>query len=373
MISVNSPQQKIPKQFKKFLANGRNKEALVNFIYYQWISYGHASFQNITIYFSHNKVCHSITPESESIIIKEIPELMNDHEEADTKLFLHAYYASKSTTAVLIKSVDTDVFILSLAMSHKIPVDLYLIMGTTNSLQIKNTSQIAQKLGSDFCSALVGLHVFTGCDTCSAFKGKGKIKPLKIMQSNPIYKKMFQDLGSSWELTTTLINNLETFVCDLYGYPSYGKINDVRYKIFKLKFRIDVTLPPNFDSLLLHIKRSNYQSNIHRNCLENYICAPSPSEHGWIISDNNICVQWGTLPIAPDFLQKHISCACLKTACSSKKCTCKLKNSVCSEFCSCESNCQNSNNDSDNLCNDDLNLKENYICNDDFSDSEISE
>ena len=28
---------------------------------------------------------------------------------------------------------------------------------------------------------LTGLHAFTGCDTVSAFYGKGKIKPLKIM------------------------------------------------------------------------------------------------------------------------------------------------------------------------------------------------
>lgn len=126
------------------------------------------------------------------------------------------------------------------------------------------------------------------------------------MESNPTYRTTFQNLGSSWELKASLIKNLEAFVCNLYGYPRIDEINDVRYKLFKLKFRIDVALPPNFYSLLFHIKRAN----IHRKCLESYIKAPSPSEHGWIICNNNIFINWGTLPIAPDFLIKFISCAC---------------------------------------------------------------
>ncbi|GBN57515.1 hypothetical protein AVEN_86567-1 [Araneus ventricosus] len=211
-------------------------EALVNFISEQWITYEPASFKTVVIYFSHGKVCHSIIPKDENIIVEEIPELMNDHEEAGTKLLLHAYYASKSSPAVFIKSLDTDVFILSLAASDKFHVDLYLIMGTNHSFQIKNIMHIAQILGSGFCSAIVGLHIFTGCDTCSAFKGKGKIKPLKIMQSNLIYSKVFQDLGSSWELTTSLINNLEAFVCNLYGYPSTDQINDVCDLVAELPF-----------------------------------------------------------------------------------------------------------------------------------------
>ncbi|GBM52172.1 hypothetical protein AVEN_97616-1 [Araneus ventricosus] len=142
VIRINNAHQKILKELKKFLANGRNKEALLNFIYEQWITNEPASFKTVAIYFSHGKVCHSIIPKDENIIVKEIselmndheeipvkeipelmndheeipakeiPELMNDHEEADTRLLLHAYYASKSSPAVLIKSLDADVFIL---------------------------------------------------------------------------------------------------------------------------------------------------------------------------------------------------------------------------------------------------------------------
>lgn len=371
VMSINSPSQKIPKQFKKFLANGQNKEALINFIYEQWISYDSANLKGMAIYISHGRDCHLILPGNESAIANKINELTNDHEEADTKILLHALYASKSSKTVLIRSVDTDVFILSLAMSHNFPGDIYMIMGTTHSIKLKNISQIAKELGEEFCSALIGLHVFTGCDTCSAFKGKGKIKPLKAMLSNLSYIKMFVNLGSSWELSTTLLRNLEAFVCDLYGYPNVDKINDVRSKIFTLKFRIDVALPPNNDSLLMHTKRANFQCNIYRRCLECFINTPRPSEHGWLVTDNTIKIQWGNLPIAPDYLLKHISCSCLKTACSTKKCTCKSNNAFCSEFCSCESNCQNSN-DSDIMDKEEQALVDNdilYDDNDDFNDN----
>lgn len=75
-------------------------------------------------------------------------------------------------------------------------------------------------LGVELCSALLGMHVFTGCDTCSAFKGKGKIKPLNMIQAKQTYLKAFQELGSSWDITDSLIENLETFVCELYGHPT---------------------------------------------------------------------------------------------------------------------------------------------------------
>ena len=36
----------------------------------------------------------------------------------------------------------------------------------------------------DVCHALVGLHSFIGCNTVSAFAGKGKLAALKIMKAD---------------------------------------------------------------------------------------------------------------------------------------------------------------------------------------------
>lgn len=281
VINIRSPCQKLPKQFKKFLTNGQNKEALIHFIYEQWPVLDATLLKGQTVFISHGHMCHVIQPENESLAVKEVPELISDHEEADTRMFLHAYYASEHSAAILIKSSDTDVFVMALAMSQNLKAKIYLLMGTSSNIKIKNISEMSNILGVEFCSALLGMHVFTGCDSCSAFKGKGKIKPLNMMQTKQIYLKAFQELGSSWNITDSLIENLETFVCELYGHPNSKKVDNVRYIIFKSKFKMDVALPPNSDSLLCHIKRANYQAHIHRRCLDKYVNAPSPSLHGW--------------------------------------------------------------------------------------------
>jgi len=42
-------------------------------------------------------------------------------------------------------------------------------------MQYTDVQKVANMLGKDKCQALLGLHSFTGCDTVSAFAGKGKI------------------------------------------------------------------------------------------------------------------------------------------------------------------------------------------------------
>ena len=50
-----------------------------------------------------------------------------------------------------------------------------------------NTSNILNSLGNSVSAALPRLHAFTGCDTVSAFAGKGKLPTLKILNSKGRY------------------------------------------------------------------------------------------------------------------------------------------------------------------------------------------
>jgi len=54
---------------------------------------------------------------------------------------------------------------------------------------------VACALGKDVCNALPALHSFTGCDSVSAFAGKGKLGCLKIMRKESEYQEMFGQLG----------------------------------------------------------------------------------------------------------------------------------------------------------------------------------
>ena len=59
-------------------------------------------------------------------------------------------------------------------------------------------------------------HVFTGCDTVSAFAGKGKVTPLKLASKNEKYISAFTSLGSQLEVSNELVKILEEFTCELY-------------------------------------------------------------------------------------------------------------------------------------------------------------
>ena len=73
--------------------------------------------------------------------------------------------------------------------------------------------------------------VFTGEDCTSAFKGKGKVRPLKKLQNNPRFLKTFQHRGEDWKVKSQLHEELEEFTCLVYGYQHEKNLNEVRTMI----------------------------------------------------------------------------------------------------------------------------------------------
>ena len=123
-----------------------------------------------------------------------------------------------------------------------------------------------------YCSALLGLHAFTRCDTTSAFNGIGKVKPIKLLQEKPRFQNIFNKLGEEWEVSDELYAGLEEFTCHMY--KKTGCISDtdeLRYKLLKSKCGGDkgelqmkrevglATLPPPKICLIERVKRVNYQ------------------------------------------------------------------------------------------------------------------
>ena len=45
-------------------------------------------------------------------------------------------------------------------------------------------SELAERKGAEYCTAILGLYVFTGEDATSVFKGKGKVGPLKKLHNH---------------------------------------------------------------------------------------------------------------------------------------------------------------------------------------------
>lgn len=86
------------------------------------------------------------------------------------------------------------------------------------------------------CKGLIGLHAYTGCDTVSAFAGKGKVNSVKILKSDKYTQDAFAQLGQNLTLSQDLFDEMEKFTCALYTPgASTGKINDARYNLFCAK------------------------------------------------------------------------------------------------------------------------------------------
>ena len=145
----------------------------------------------------------------------EIPELKRTQEEADTQMLIHVLHAANDFETVTLVADDTDVFILSFSSCDKLNCNLFLKCGSKACERFIDIKKLALSLGKSVCKALLGLHSYTGCDTVSAFAGKGKVVALNLLKANETYRKAFIQLGEQWTLTDELFNALQDFTCHM--------------------------------------------------------------------------------------------------------------------------------------------------------------
>ena len=178
-----------------------------------------------------------------------------------------------------------------------------------------------------------------GCDSTSACYGKGKERPWKILQRHQGFTETFSLLGNVERVTKEFINSLNKFVCLLYNDKVSTDDDECRYNLFKTGKCSDETLPPNFESLLKHIGRANFQATVWNQCLSSNLNVPLPENNGWLVSEGQLEISWMTKPATPDSLIEFVQCKC-KTGCETMRCSCLKSGLRCTDFCQCV-NCQN--------------------------------
>jgi len=78
--------------------------------------------------------------------------------------------AKPTKTGVVVRSHNTDVFVLLLHFSSNIGLQILFDTGVGNKRRILSVNNIVvPAISSDVCRALSGFHAFTGCDSTSAF------------------------------------------------------------------------------------------------------------------------------------------------------------------------------------------------------------
>ena len=95
------------------------------------------------------------------------------HEEADTRMFVHATYgAEHGMNKILLRTVDTYVAVICISLAQKIGCHC-LWFACTRFRHLDATAMV-QALGEAKCGGLPAFHALTGCDVTLSFAGKGK-------------------------------------------------------------------------------------------------------------------------------------------------------------------------------------------------------
>ena len=312
------------KNWSKILSVSSNKTELVRFLVGQWKQKQYREkLRNKTLYVTEEETCWKISSSEERVV----PELRSNHQEADTRMVLHAKHAGGK---FVIHSDDTDVLVLLLGHAHNLG-KCYLQKGKGSKRRIVRISEVANQLErqladgitkQEACEALMGLHALTGCDTVSAFSSKGKLKPMQMLVKNHTYVETMKNIGKEWSVNEDTFSATEKFVCHLYGKKATS-VGSLRYELHYAKGGkiAPEALPPCQSSLRLHVSRANYQAAIWRRATEACPDIPSPHGHGWNVSSSTVEFIWlGSKP-APEEVLELLSCTC-KRRCAEDTCCC---------------------------------------------------
>ena len=176
------------KQWRKSLCSSRNKQALIVFVSKEGLKEKYADkLSGKILVVTSCREAYQLS----SGAVERLTDLDSSQEEADTRLLLHAAHAARSKFAgVIIVSEDTDVLALCLAFTSFIPSSMFIKCSSQTRVKYLDVSRIVDQTGASTCKSLHGFHAFTGCDTVSAFQGRGKVL-------------VFQGLGREWSCLTS--------------------------------------------------------------------------------------------------------------------------------------------------------------------------
>ncbi|CAM4730908.1 unnamed protein product [Leuciscus chuanchicus] len=242
---------------------------------------------------------------------------------------------------------------MSLAFCDKIEAPLFLKCGTRTRTRLVAIRKVAATVGMDTCRALIGLHAYTGCDTVSAFAGKGKTRALTLLMNNKETQDTFLKLGQEWDLSP----ELSISMCPLC--PKSINHHDQQAQEGEIESH---RLPPCKDSLRQHTLRANYQAGIWKRGSEKDPQVPSPVGRGWKMETEEegeqLVLHWMEGQPAPEAVLDLLACNCTKNV-SLPRCMCLANGLRCTDMCKlteCENQVtcvESSDEDEDDMENDD--------------------
>ena len=140
---MKGPSTKVPRDWKKFLCNEENKRRLCSFLLDEWKKGKYApKLQGKHLVFVNERKCISLKSiDGKNVVTEEVEKLCSSHEEADTRIILHCNDVaanSPESSVILVRSPDTDVFILLLRFVRHINQTVLFDTGTGDKRRLVN-------------------------------------------------------------------------------------------------------------------------------------------------------------------------------------------------------------------------------------------
>ena len=257
-----------------------------------------------------------------------------NHEEADTRLILHASDAKQISERIVLWSPDTNVGVLGFQHYKNIKRELWLHTGVKDKSRFVPLHEIVINLGTKHCDILPVCHALSGCDTKSAFSRLGKLKLWnEVSGSVKTYKKLC-DLGENIEITPNSLATVEKLIIKLYG-ASVNTVSKAKYVLFFQKQATGESL------VKFHVMRVNYQLFIWKKALVAKPTIPSPTGNGCHLEDDILVPTLIEIEPAPSTLVEFTTYRCQKGC--SRNCKCQKEDLQCTEacFCGADEDCRN--------------------------------
>lgn len=231
-----------------------------------------------------------------------------NHEEADTRLVLHALL--EDTKSVIV-SKDTDVLVLLIyAFATFRPMSNWFMKIDFN--KYVNIRKIVDHFGLPISKTLPHIHAVTGCDTTSYLYGVGKVKVLKKLQKSEESLNLIENLGATVNITEDIKEDAVKFIqCLCYSGNLDESLVETRVRLYKsMKTKSSQSLPADPSSLEQHILRVHYQLWFWRQLNTKVIQELQLDEYGWSIqkdadsSENYVVPTWYLGEQLPPFKTK---------------------------------------------------------------------
>lgn len=232
-VKISGPNTTTPKKWQQYICNPVNKTNLQLFLGRTWIELAAKELKQDEMLvlagcFESGKDVACVSRGN----VRLLPHLESDHEEADTRIILHAQDCAYDHPRIVVQSPDTDVAILSIyAYESLMCEELWFRTGTKDKLRFIPIHTLAQKLGPVLCKLLPCFHALTGCDSTSALINIGKKRAWKALKGNQTKYADLTHIGDETPPSSNTIKVSEIFLCSLYTTSAKAgtTADEVRY------------------------------------------------------------------------------------------------------------------------------------------------